>query len=97
MRIISRKKLRDFWEENPETEQPLKAWFQIAKKSEWNNFNDIKAVFASASIVGNDRVVFNVKGNSYRLIVRILFKQKKMFIRFIGTHNDYNKIDVKNI
>ena len=97
MRIIARKTLRDFWQKHKDTEQPLRAWFQITKKANWINYNEIKALFPSASLIGNDRVVFNIKGNNYRLVVRILFNQKKIFIRFIGTHNDYNKIDVKKI
>jgi len=97
MRIISRRTLREFWEKHPDSEQPLKAWFKIAKKSEWDTYHDIKAEFRNASIVGNDRVVFNIKGNDYRLVVRIIFEQRKMWIRFIGTHNEYDKTNVKNV
>jgi mRNA interferase HigB len=78
-------------------EQPLRAWYDEAKKAEWNRFQDIKMQFRSASIVGNDRVVFNIKGNDYRLIVLVLFRRDKAFIRFVGTRKEYDKIDAKNI
>lgn len=97
MWIIARKRLKKFWEKYPGTEEPLKAWYDEAKKAEWSSFNDIKEQFGSASIVGNDRVVFNIKGNNYRLISLVLFKSHKMLIRFIGTHKEYDKIDAKNI
>ena len=97
MRIIARKTLRDYWEKNKDAENPLKAWFQAARKANWQNFNELKKQFAGASLVGNDRVVFNIKGNDYRLVARIHFKSGKMFIRFVGTHRQYDKTDVSNI
>jgi mRNA interferase HigB len=97
MRIISRKTLKIFWERHPDAEQPLKAWFQETEKANWSSFNELKKQFKSASLVGNDRVVFNIKGNVYRLIVLAMFKQGKFFIRFVGTHKEYDKINVKNI
>ncbi len=97
MRIIAKSALRKFWEKHPDAEQPLKAWHDEAKKTEWSNFQDIKKQFRSASIVGNDRIVFNIKGNDYRLIVLILFRKGKIFIRFVGTHKEYDKINAKNI
>jgi mRNA interferase HigB len=97
MRIIAKSTLRTFWEKHPDAEQPLKLWYFGAIRSEWNSFQDIKKQFGSASIVGNDRVVFNMKGNDYRLIVLVLFRKNKGFIRFVGTHKEYDKIDAKNI
>lgn len=97
MRIIAKSTLKKFWEGHPDAEQPLKAWHDEAKKAEWDSFQDIKNQFRSASILGNDRVVFNIKGNDYRLIVLILFRRGKAFIRFVGTHKEYDKIDAKNI
>ena len=97
MRIIAKSTLRNFWEKYPDAEQPLKAWHDEAKKAKWSNFQDIKKQFKSASIVGNDRVVFNIKGNHYRLIVLILFRKGKIFIRFVGTYSEYDKVDAKNI
>jgi mRNA interferase HigB len=97
MRIIAKSALRKFWEKYPDAEQPLKAWHDEVRKADWNSFQDIKKQFRSVSIVGNDRVVFNIKGNNYRLIVLILFRRGKAFIRFVGTHKEYDKIDAKTI
>jgi len=97
MRIIAKSALRKFWEKHQDAEQPLMVWYDEVKKAEWSSFQDIKKQFKSASIVGNDRVVFNIKGNDYRLIVLILFRKGKIFIRFIGTHKEYDNIDAKNI
>ena len=73
-RIIAKRTLREFWEKNPDSEQHLKTWYETAKKSAWKSFNDIKKTYRSASIVGNGRVVFNIKGNHYRLIVKFNFE-----------------------
>ncbi len=97
MRIIAKSTLRNFWKKHSDAEQPLRAWYDEARKAEWNSFQDIKKQFGSASIVGNDRVAFNIKGNDYRLVVLILFGRGKAFIRFVGTHREYDKIDAKNI
>ncbi len=90
MRIIAKKTLREFWNLHKDAEQPLRSWYDIVRKENWINFNEIKSQFRNASIVGNDRVVFNIKGNSYRLVVRIDLNWKVMYIRFIGTHNEYD-------
>jgi len=97
VRVIAKKILRDFWEKHNDCEQQLKAWFQEASKAEWNHPNDIKNEYPSASIVGNDRIVFNIKGNLYRLIVKINFDYQMVWIRFIGTHAEYDKINAKSI
>ncbi|MEA1963088.1 MAG: type II toxin-antitoxin system HigB family toxin [Patescibacteria group bacterium] len=99
MRIISVKTIKDFWE-NPkykDSEQALRSWFFEIKKEEWKTPNDIKTKYKNVSIVGNSRAVFNIKGNKYRLVVAIKYKFKIIFIRFIGTHSEYDKIDAKNI
>ena len=88
MRIIAKSKIVDYYTENPEAE---------IKLTEWNNFADMKKTFNSVDNVGNQHYVFNIKGNNYRLIVVIKFTIKTILIRFIGTHADYDKIDVKNI
>lgn len=95
MHIISRKTLSDFWANVPETEQPLKSWFAEVQKAEWKNPSDIKEKYRSASILKNNRVVFNICGNKYRLIVRINYGSKTVFIRFVGTHSEYDKIDAE--
>jgi len=75
----------------------LKAWFREVSKAEWANPNEIKAEYPSASIIGNDRIVFNIKGNSYRLIARINFDYQMIWIRFIGTYTEYDKVNAKTI
>lgn len=97
MRIIAKKTLREFWKRHQDAEQALRSWYDIAKKENWNSFNEIKLQFKNASIVGNDRIIFNIKGNSYRLVVKVDFNWKVMFIKFIGTHKEYDKRNVKNI
>ena len=97
MRIIAKKILREFWEKHRDCEQQLKAWYQEASKAEWLKHNDIKRDYPTASIIGNSRVVFNIKGNTYRLIVKINFDYHIIWIRFIGTHAAYNNINAKTI
>jgi mRNA interferase HigB len=96
-RIIAKKTLRDFWERHSDCEQYLKTWFETAKLSEWKNPNEIKQTYANASILKNNRVVFNISGNSYRLVVKFNYEKQWAFIRFIGTHNEYNKINAETI
>ena len=94
MRIIARKTLRDFWERHPNAQKPLQAWYADAKQAHWKSPNDIKNVYRNASIVANNRVVFNIKGNSYRLVVAINYDYAIVYIRFVGTHKEYDSIDV---
>ncbi len=96
-RILARSTLRIFWEKYPESEQHLKTWYKMAKNSDWKSLSDIKGTYGNASIVGNARVVFNIKGNHFRLIVKFNFERSWAFIRFIGTHKEYDKIDAKTI
>ncbi len=96
-RIIAKRTLREFWEKNPDSEQYLKTWFETASNAEWKSPNDVKNTFANASIMKNSRVVFNIKGNSYRLIVKFNYEKQWAFIRFIGTHADYDKINADEI
>ena len=97
MRIISRKALREFWERHPDAEQTLRAWYHDAKCATWKTPADIKDVYRNASFVGNNRVVFNIKGNHYRLVVAIQYQHGIIYIRFVGTHAEYDKIDVETI
>ena len=97
MRVIAKKVLREFWEKHTDCEQQLKSWYQETSKAEWTNPNDIKLEYPRASIIGNDRIVFNIKGNTYRLIVKINFDYQIIWIRFIGTHTAYDKINAKTI
>ena len=97
MRIIAKRTLRAYWEKNRRAEQPLKAWYAIAAKAEWSSPADVKTVYGTASIVGNDRVVFNIGGNRYRLVVRFDYARRIGFVRFVGTHTEYEAVDVSNI
>lgn len=89
--------MRSFWGKHPDAETPLKTWFSEVKKAEWKSFNQLKAQFGNASVVGNDRVVFNIKGNDYRLVAAIDYAKQILWIRFIGTHKAYDKINAKTI
>ena len=82
---------------SPDAEQPLRAWYAEAKQANWNSPGEIKAVYRSVSILPNNRVVFNIKGNTYRLVVVVEYSQGKMFIRFVGTHAEYDRIDASRI
>jgi mRNA interferase HigB len=97
MRVIAKKILRDFWEKYTDSEQQLKTWYKEASKAEWKNPNHIKNEYAKASILKSGRVVFDICGNKYRLIIDINYERQWMFIRFIGTHEEYNKVDADKI
>jgi mRNA interferase HigB len=97
LRVIAKRTLREFWQQNPYSEQQLMSWYKEATRATWESPNQIKAKYASASILKDSRVVFNICGNKYRLIVEINFPRKWVFIRFIGTHNAYDKINANNI
>lgn len=88
MRIIAKKTLREFWEAHADCEQQLKSWFQESSRTEWKSPNEIKQEYPSASILNDNRVVFNIKGNKYRLIVKINYEYQIVWIRFIGTHSE---------
>lgn len=96
-RIIAKKTLRDFWENYADAEQYLKTWYETAKTSQWYSPNDVKKTYANASILKDSRVVFNIKGNSYRLVVKFNYERQWAFIRFIGPHAEYDKIDANKI
>ena len=99
MRIFSRKTLREFWElvHCTDSEQPLKAWYDEAAKANWKTPNEIKAQYKSASILKNNRVVFNIHGNKYRVIVKINYDFSAIYVRFVGTHKQYDKIDANEV
>jgi mRNA interferase HigB len=97
LRVVAKKILRDFWEKHEDCEQQLKAWFRETEKAEWENPSQIKAAYPSASILNDNRVIFNLKGNNYRLIVKITYEYQMVWIRFIGTHAEYDKINATTI
>lgn len=89
--------MREFWENHRDAEVPLINWYKEIRKAEWKNFNELKQQFRNAGVVGNDRVVFNIKGNDYRLIAAMDYEKKITWIRFIGTHKAYDAINAKTI
>ena len=97
MRIITRKALKEFWERYPDAEQPLKAWFKFAHKADWKTPAEVKADYGNASILEDHRVCFNIAGNKYRLIVKMNYPYRIGYIRFVGTHSDYDNIDVTRV
>jgi mRNA interferase HigB len=86
-----------FWQKHPDAEQPLRAWYHDVKHADWRSPAHIKAVYRNASFVGQNRVVFNIKGNKYRLIVAVQYDFRIVFIRFIGTHKEYDAIDAVKV
>jgi len=96
-RIIAKRTLRKFWEKHADSEQYLKTWYETTKNSNWKSPNEVKMTYINASILKNSRVVFNIKGNSYRLIVKFNYIKQWAFIRFVGTHSEYDKIDANAI
>jgi len=98
MRIISKKVLLDFYTQYPDSKISLENWYRVVKKAQWTCFSDVKGTFNTVDNVGNKRYVFNIKGNDYRLVGIIQFTTKAVLIRFVGTHNQYDKIkDIKKI
>lgn len=96
-RIFSKSTLREFWELYPDAEQYLKTWYETVSNADWKGPADVKNAYATASILKSNRIVFNIKGNTYRLIAKFNFEKKWVFIRFIGTHQQYDKIDANTI
>ena len=94
MRVVSHRKLKEFYENS---RVALQRWYDIAEKAEWKSLSDIKVDFLSTDYVGNQHYVFNIRGNNYRLVVVVKFTIGYIFIRWVGTHEDYNKIDCSTI
>ena len=97
MHVIAKRTLREFWETHSDAEQPLKAWHNMARLAIWRTPADIKAQFRTASFVANNRVVFNIAGNKYRLVVVVRYRIQRVFVRFIGTHQEYDRINVNEV
>ncbi|MGH8607411.1 MAG: type II toxin-antitoxin system HigB family toxin [Gammaproteobacteria bacterium] len=97
MRIIAIRTLREFWGRHPDAEQALRAWYAIASRATWKRPADVKADYGNASFIANHRVVFNIKGNAYRLVVAMRYDVGIGFVRFIGTHAHYDRIDAETI
>jgi mRNA interferase HigB len=97
MRIIALRVLRDFWDAHPDAEAPLRSWYAMASRAVWQSPADVKTAYRNASFIANNRIVFNVKGNDYRLVVAVHYNRGMMFIRFIGTHREYDRIDATKV
>ena len=97
MRIISRRTLREFWEKHPDARIPLQTWFHDVAHADWKSPADVKAIYRNASFVANNRVVFNIKGNHYRVVVVIAYQHGIVYIRFVGTHEEYDRVDAATI
>ena len=97
MRAIAKKTLISFWRQYPDSEQPLRAWYEEVVVANWRTPNEIKAQYKNASVVGKNRVVFNVAGNKYCLIVAIAYQFGAIYIKFVGTHREYDKVDALTV
>ena len=99
MRVIAVSTLRKFWQHSArsDAEQPLRAWVAVVKAAEWSKPTDVKAMFRSADVLARGRVIFNIGGNKYRLVAAVHYEGKRVYVRFIGTHKEYDKIDVNTV
>ena len=97
MRVIALGALREFWRRHPDAEVPLRSWYAIARRAIWRRPADVKAAYRNASFIANNRVVFNIKGNDYRLVVAVHYNRGLMFIRFVGTHREYDGVDAASV
>ena len=97
MRVIALSRLRDFWHKHPQSEVPLRSWYAEASRADWKSPAQIKEAHRQASFVGGDRIVFNIKGNDYRLIVAVRYPKQIIYVRFIGTHAEYDKVDASTV
>ena len=97
MRVIAVRTLRNFWAKHADAEIPLRSWFAMASRANWRSPADVKAAYRNASFIANNRIVFNIKGNDYRLVAAVHYNRGMMFIRFVGTHRDYDKIDAGTV
>ena len=97
MRVIAVSTLRDFWQRHPDAEQPLKAWYEEATSAAWTQPANIKAQYRSASVLKNRRVVFNIKGNDFRLIVAVAYRLQVVYVKFVGTHREYDAVDAETV
>ena len=97
VRVIARRTLREFWERHPDAEGPLRAWFHDAEQAVWRGPADVKRAYANASVVSAQRIVFNIGGNKYRLIVAVNYAYRVCYVRFVGTHREYDRVDAKTV
>jgi mRNA interferase HigB len=97
MRVLARSTLRDFWRAHADSEQSLRAWYQEAERADWSSPGEVQRDYRTASVLPDNRVVFNIKGNDYRLVVKINYRYRVIYIRFVGTHAEYDRINAETI
>ena len=97
MHVIALRALRLFWEKHPDAENPLRAWHLLVTETRWENVAEIQAQFPKVSVLNDRRVVFNIGGNKYRMVVKVKYTSKKVFVRFIGTHAEYDRINANEV
>jgi mRNA interferase HigB len=97
MRVIALRTLREFWQNHPDAEQPLRTWYAKTKRAIWTTPSDVKTAQRNVSIIANNRAIFNIKGNDYRLVVALDYEYGVVYIRFVGTHRAYDQIDATTI
>jgi len=97
MRVIAVSTLRAFWEKHPQAQTPLQVWYQSVSAAQWRTPADVRTQYGNASFVGHNRVVFNIKGNDYRLIVAVLYRAQVVYVKFVGTHKEYDQIDAATV
>ncbi len=97
MQIIARRTLRLFWEANPQAETPLRTWYTLVEQAAWTGPADVKNAFGSADFVGDNRVIFNIGGNKFRLIVHVSYAYRRVLVKFVGTHAEYDKINPETV
>ncbi|MBB5573413.1 MULTISPECIES: type II toxin-antitoxin system HigB family toxin [Rhizobium] len=98
MNIVAKTTLRRFWERHPQARVPLATWYSVVSKTEWSGPADIKKMFgANVDFIGDNRVIFDIAGNKYRLVVHIVYKHRRVLIKFVGTHADYDRIDPETV
>lgn len=97
MRIIAKKTLREFWGLHPDAEEPLLAWYREVQKEDWDTPTKVKLKYRTASVIGDNRVVFNIKGNDYRLVAKVNYPYRVVYIRFVGTHAEYDGINAEEV
>ena len=97
MNVVARRTLQAFWTKHPQAEASLAAWFAVARAADWRSPQDIRDVFNSVDFVADDRVIFNIGGNNYRLVARVSYTYKQLLVKFVGTHAEYDRIDPTKI
>ncbi len=97
MHVIAKKALREFWEKHPKAKVSLQDWWSTTTKAEWKTPQDIRNVYRTADFIADSRVIFNIGGNSYRLVVRVSYEYQRVMIKFVGTHAEYDKIDAETV